>query len=758
MSRGSHTNPEPNDSERTRVTRLGIKLAVTCGGVAALSWEVLWQLQAALALGISALGTAVTLSTTMFGMAVGSLLAGRALRRRSPARPLRVYGSLELVIGVAGLAMLPGFAVLEQVDVWLYSLAPAAATAGHALGIAMILGPATLAMGATIPVFQTISRMTGVRISVLYGLNTAGACAGVIAISFGLLPTLGVTLTVLTIAAINLCVAATMWFMPAHGEPVSNLEEQIEIAPERGTQLSFGLAQIVVCVTGLATFGLEVAWFRALRSAFWSTTDSFAIILASVLGPLALSAQLVPWIRSRGIALGWPVSAAGVAILLATPLVERMDLLYTGLNSHFETLAQWLALSLGILGPPMFLLGVALPWFLESYPNPRDSARLYALNAMSSVVGSLLAAWWWLPAVGFARTSWVLGICVVCVGAAISSPPMRLRVAGVGAVAVFIAASLTSSAGRDRAYQRPDFASQKLVAIHEGPDSTVTVTESNGVRTLLIDGFAATTESLGADYMQWMGRLPMLLHPDPHNALVICFGTGQTAWAVLDEGPSHLDVVDVNEAVLRMGPLFPANHGVLDDPRVVPTVMDGRAWLRRTRTRYDVVTLEPMPPNFAGVNALYSREFYQLVAGRLEPDGVVAQWLPHHLVSPDHAAAIAATFIESFPNSMLWIDPLNLSGILVGRISPGDVSRVAEWPGFVRPATGRALGQSEVGDRVVLGPGALTRYAAEGVVISDDNQLLAFGQMHAGSRGNRARRLLKQNFKILKQFREKKHR
>ena len=45
---------------------------------------------------------------------------------------------------------------------------------------------------------------------------------------------------------------------------------------------------------------------------------------------------------------------------------------------------------------------------------------------------------------------------------------------------------------------------------------------------------------------------------------------------------------------------------------------------------YDVVTLEPMPPNFAGVNALYSREFYVLVASaRLGvPAGVVAQWLP----------------------------------------------------------------------------------------------------------------------------------
>ena len=39
--------------------------------------------------------------------------------------------------------------------------------------------------------------------------------------------------------------------------------------------------------------------------------------------------------------------------------------------------------------------------------------------------------------------------------------------------------------------------------------------------------------------------------------------------------------------------------------------MDGRTWMRRTDKEYDVITLEPMPPTFAGVNNLYSLEFYQ---------------------------------------------------------------------------------------------------------------------------------------------------
>ena len=93
--------------------RWGVQAAVATGGLAALSWEVVWQLQTSLSLGVSALGTALTLATTMAGMTAGSLVVGQRLRRREAAAPLRLYGLLELAIGLAGLALPVGFALLE---------------------------------------------------------------------------------------------------------------------------------------------------------------------------------------------------------------------------------------------------------------------------------------------------------------------------------------------------------------------------------------------------------------------------------------------------------------------------------------------------------------------------------------------------------------------------------------------------------------------------------------------------------------------
>ena len=162
---------------------LALKFLVTLGGVAALSWEVLWQLKASLAFGTSALGTALTLAVTMAGMTVGSLAMGRYTRIRSLRAPARWYGGLEISIGLFGLLMPWGFDALESLDTAIYALLPEMASPLHGLGAVLLLGPPALAMGATVPIFKALSREFETPVSLLYGLNTAGAATGVLGLT-----------------------------------------------------------------------------------------------------------------------------------------------------------------------------------------------------------------------------------------------------------------------------------------------------------------------------------------------------------------------------------------------------------------------------------------------------------------------------------------------------------------------------------------------------------------------------------------------
>jgi hypothetical protein len=267
---------------------------------------------------------------------------------------------------------------------------------------------------------------------------------------------------------------------------------------------------------------------------------------------------------------------------------------------------------------------------------------------------------------------------------------------------------------------------------------------------LYIDGFTATSDDpVAGHYMRWMGSLPALLHPDPVDGLVICFGTGQTADALRRELRGRLDVVEISRAVLELAPLFEANHDVLGAPDVEAIVMDGRAWLRRSDRRYDVITLEPMPPNFSGVNALYSREFYAIAERRLARGGIVAQWLPIHLLSESHAASVAATFRSVLPDAVLWIDPVDGTGILLGRRDGAEAPLGTSWPGLARSGGGRNLGDDQIRSGLLLDRDALARYASGVPLVTDDNQLLQFSDLRAGLRGSRSARLSRVNSSIL---------
>jgi tetratricopeptide (TPR) repeat protein len=68
---------------------------------------------------------------------------------------------------------------------------------------------------------------------------------------------------------------------------------------------------------------------------------------------------------------------------------------------------------------------------------------------------------------------------------------------------------------------------------------------------------------------------------------------------------------------------------------------------------YDLITLEPPPIAFAGVAALYSREFYALARTRLTQGGYVSQWLPAYQVPPAVTLAMIRAFVDVFPQSVL---------------------------------------------------------------------------------------------------------
>jgi SAM-dependent methyltransferase len=117
------------------------------------------------------------------------------------------------------------------------------------------------------------------------------------------------------------------------------------------------------------------------------------------------------------------------------------------------------------------------------------------------------------------------------------------------------------------------------------------------------------------------------------EVLVIGAGTGNDVAVALANGARHVDAVEIDPALQRLGRDRHADRPYLD-PRVTAHINDGRAFLEQTSRRYDLVVLA-LTDSLTVVsgqsslrleNYLFTVEAISQARDRLRPDGVFAMY------------------------------------------------------------------------------------------------------------------------------------
>ncbi len=83
-----------------------------------------------------------------------------------------------------------------------------------------------------------------------------------------------------------------------------------------------------------------------------------------------------------------------------------------------------------------------------------------------------------------------------------------------------------------------------------------------------------------------------IVHGSPGNVLVVGAGTGNDVALALARGAEHVDAVEIDPKILDLGRRHHPDRPY-QDPRVTTHVDDGRAFLERTKSRYDLDALRP---------------------------------------------------------------------------------------------------------------------------------------------------------------------
>ena len=118
-----------------------------------------------------------------------------------------------------------------------------------------------------------------------------------------------------------------------------------------------------------------------------------------------------------------------------------------------------------------------------------------------------------------------------------------------------------------------------------------------------------------------------------NNVLIIGAGSGNDVEIALSEGAKHVDAVEIDPLLYRLGRDHHPDHPY-QDPRVSVHIEDGRAFLHDTKQRYDLV-LFAIPDSLTVLSGqaslrlesyLFTEESIREVRAHLAPDGVVAMY------------------------------------------------------------------------------------------------------------------------------------
>ena len=177
-------------------------------GATGLIYQVVWSRLLTLVVGVSIFAITAVICTFMAGLAAGSYAIGRwGSRWRDP---VQAYGVIEGLIGIYAALTPLIFAAAQPI----YSAAfgvlegPALNAFRIALSAVILLVPTTL-MGGTLPLLaRVVPERGGLArgVGLLYAFNTFGAVTGCLLAGFVLLGELGIRISLMITAVVNLAI------------------------------------------------------------------------------------------------------------------------------------------------------------------------------------------------------------------------------------------------------------------------------------------------------------------------------------------------------------------------------------------------------------------------------------------------------------------------------------------------------------------------------------------------------------------------
>ncbi|MCC6443825.1 MAG: polyamine aminopropyltransferase [Armatimonadetes bacterium] len=358
-----------------------------------------------------------------------------------------------------------------------------------------------------------------------------------------------------------------------------------------------------------------------------SSVTQFSVAIGVFIGAMGLGSQLSQSVR-RGLLGAFILIEIALGILGGS----SVGLLFW---AYASGAFYWIALYTVLIAIGT-LTGLELPLLtrlLKRYGSLRTViAQALSFDYVGALTGSLLFPLLLLPALGMARTAFLIGL--LNIGVAVWNIGIfrsRLKMPGAllaicAACAVLLGAGLAFATPLVGLLERRLY-EDEIIYSAQTPYQRIIVTRWRDDIRLYLDGnlqFSSTDEYR---YHESLVHPALSLSPAAEEVLILGGGDGLAVREVLKYPQvKRITLVDIDPQMTDLGKRFPAfaalNRNALDDPRLRLVHRDACKFLEEDSGLYDIILADLPDPNTDVLAKLYSVEFYKLVKRHLSAPGV----------------------------------------------------------------------------------------------------------------------------------------